>query len=106
MENESLGERIKRLREARHWTQSELADFMGVTAKSISNWESGRNHPRSRMGSLQELFGQALEDDGVELGDDVEIAIAKSDLDGWRKDEVRSVYRRNRDQQRSEVKDA
>lgn len=95
MENEPIGERIKRLREARHWTQEKLAGILGTSAKSVSNWENGHNHPRGSMGALREAFGPAI--DGAPAGDPdpVIAAIDQSDLEDFRKDEVRHVYRRN-----------
>lgn len=108
MEIETLGERIRRLRESRRWTQDHMAELLAVSAKTVSNWESGRNSPRNSMGALRELFGDAL-DGGApaeETGDAVEVAIKQSELIDWRQDEVRSVYRRNLHEQRGEVKGA
>lgn len=36
---ETMGQRIKRLREARKWTQGQLADLTGVTVSAVSQWE-------------------------------------------------------------------
>ncbi len=36
---ETMGQRIKRLRESRNWTQSKLADLVGVTVSAVSQWE-------------------------------------------------------------------
>ncbi len=36
---ESMGQRIKRLRESRKWTQTHLADLVGVTVSAVSQWE-------------------------------------------------------------------
>lgn len=36
---ETMGQRIKRLRESRNWTQSKLADEVGVTVSAVSQWE-------------------------------------------------------------------
>src|SRR5688572_22023212 len=36
---ETMGQRIKRLREARDWTQGYLADLVGVTVSAVSQWE-------------------------------------------------------------------
>jgi transcriptional regulator with XRE-family HTH domain len=36
---ESMGQRIKRLRESRNWTQTALADLVGVTVSAVSQWE-------------------------------------------------------------------
>lgn len=36
---ETMGQRIKRLRESRQWTQGQLADQVGVTVSAVSQWE-------------------------------------------------------------------
>ena len=36
---ETMGQRIKRLREARRWTQSQMGDLVGVTVSAVSQWE-------------------------------------------------------------------
>jgi transcriptional regulator with XRE-family HTH domain len=36
---ETMGQRIKRLRESRGWTQGYLADLVGVTVSAVSQWE-------------------------------------------------------------------
>ena len=38
---ETMGERIKTLREARHMSQSQLADVCAVTKSAVSQWENG-----------------------------------------------------------------
>lgn len=37
--DETMGQRIKRLRESRKWTQGYLADAVGVTVSAVSQWE-------------------------------------------------------------------
>lgn len=98
-----LGKRIQRERRLRSWSQGELGEKVGVTAKSVSNWESGRHDPRSAVPLLEEVFGVSLsEDDPAEVRDRVESAIAASELVPWRQDAVRSVYRKNLEAQRDE----
>lgn len=38
---ETIGDRIRMLREARGWTQEELGQRLGVTRASVSQWERG-----------------------------------------------------------------
>ena len=45
MNQEKIGKFILECRKAQKLTQSELAEKLGVTDKSISNWENGRNMP-------------------------------------------------------------
>lgn len=41
----NIGERIKRYRKEKRMTQEEVADRAGVTAVSVSRWESGTRDP-------------------------------------------------------------
>lgn len=45
MNQEKIGKFIAECRKQKKMTQSELASILGVTEKSISNWENGRNMP-------------------------------------------------------------
>ena len=45
MSDLSLGSRLKQLRKARDMTQSQLADDLFVSRKTVSSWETGRNQP-------------------------------------------------------------
>ena len=45
MNQEKIGEFILKCRKDKKLTQTELAEKLGVTDKSISNWENGRNMP-------------------------------------------------------------
>lgn len=45
MSETNIGERIASLRKKRGFTQKDLGDFLGVTDKAISRWESGYGNP-------------------------------------------------------------
>ena len=45
MDQNKVGKFIQKLRKEKKMTQQELADKLGVTDKSIGNWENGRNMP-------------------------------------------------------------
>ena len=45
MNQEKIGKFIAKCRKDKNMTQSELAEKLGVTDKSIGNWENGRNMP-------------------------------------------------------------
>ncbi len=45
MNQEKIGRFIANCRKQRKMTQSELGEKLGVTEKSVSNWENGRNMP-------------------------------------------------------------
>ena len=55
---------IKRLREQRNLTQSELADLIGVSSKTISKWETAKGLPDV---SLLQPLAQALNISLIEL---------------------------------------
>ena len=45
MDQEKIGRFIAKCRKQRKMTQAELGEKLGVTERSISNWENGRNMP-------------------------------------------------------------
>jgi len=63
MNQEKIGKFICRLRKEKKMTQSELAEKIGVTEKSISNWENGRNMPDLS------LFKPLCEELGISIND-------------------------------------
>ena len=65
MKNEYItGAMIKRLREEKKLTQSELAEKIFVTDKAVSKWETGRGYPDI---SLVEALAKALDVSVIEL---------------------------------------
>lgn len=50
---ETIGQRIKYLREQHHLNQTELATILGVSNKSVSAWESNLKEPR--MGAIEKM---------------------------------------------------
>jgi transcriptional regulator with XRE-family HTH domain len=58
-----IGSQIREIREARRWTQRDLAGRLEVHAREISRWESGAQLPPFR------LLLQLAETLGVEPGD-------------------------------------
>lgn len=54
---QSLGLRIKRARERLRWSQRQLADAIGVSVKTIDNYENNRTVPRSSIGALEDVLG-------------------------------------------------
>ena len=53
MNQEKIGEFIKKLRKDNNLTQAELADKLGVTYQAVSKWENGKNIPDIAI--LQEI---------------------------------------------------
>ena len=79
MDNYVTGALIKKLREAKHLTQEELADKVFVSGKAISKWETGRGFPD--IGLLEPL-AKALGISVVELlsGTDITNRNRSSDM--------------------------
>lgn len=79
MDNYVTGALIKKLREAKHLTQEELADKVCVSGKAISKWETGRGFPD--IGLLEPL-AKALGISVVELlsGTDISNRNRSSDM--------------------------
>lgn len=57
----ALGTRIRRARERRRWTQQRLADALGVSVRTVNDWENGRTQPRSSIGALEDVLGVRLD---------------------------------------------
>ncbi|MDY2652128.1 MULTISPECIES: helix-turn-helix domain-containing protein [Eisenbergiella] len=49
----SIGDNIKKIREQRNLRQSELAEILGVSDKTISSWEINRTEPK--MGMVEKI---------------------------------------------------
>ena len=71
-----LSENIKRLRREKNLTQETLAEFLGVTFQSVSNWERGESYPDITMlpeiasffkVSIEEILGVNKAEDEIEL---------------------------------------
>ena len=45
----SLGEKIKKLRVEKNWTQEQFAEMMGVSAQAVSRWETDSSMPDISM---------------------------------------------------------
>jgi transcriptional regulator with XRE-family HTH domain len=52
-----IGTRIKRARERKRLTQAQLGEAVGVSQKTIDNWENDRTYPKSSIGALEEFLG-------------------------------------------------
>jgi transcriptional regulator with XRE-family HTH domain len=69
---EHFGTRLKRFREARGWTQEQLALELDVSKATISKWESGHTEPR--LSNLLQLHALC-----VRMGLDINDLTQKSD---------------------------
>jgi transcriptional regulator with XRE-family HTH domain len=54
---------IRELREARGWTQLDLAFKLEVTPTTVYNWERGRYEPSaSKLRAIAQVFGVSMDD--------------------------------------------
>lgn len=61
-----IGVKIKTLRKGRKLTQQELADKMGITRATVSNYEVGRRSPHiSELKRFADFFGVGIDYFGV-----------------------------------------
>ena len=61
------GQQLRRARERRGWTQEELAAQLGVTFRSVGNWERGEV-PANRQERIRQVLGGDLEEDPDQSG--------------------------------------
>ena len=61
------GQQLRRARERRGWTQEELAAQLGVTFRSVGNWERGEV-PANRQERIRHVLGGDLEEDPDQSG--------------------------------------
>lgn len=54
------GPSIRAAREAAGLTQQELANALGVTLRTVGNWERGETVPRSREGAIRRVLRDQL----------------------------------------------
>ncbi len=63
MAHGSAKKTIRQLRQARGWTQEQVARRVGVAQGTVSQWEHGNRRPyRRNLQRLAELFGISVED--------------------------------------------
>ena len=63
MDQERIGELIKKIRKENNLTQAELADKLGVTYQAVSKWENGKNIPDiAILKQISEEFNINLDD--------------------------------------------
>ena len=71
MEN-NIGTKLKTLRKGRKYTQQELADKLGITRCTVSNYEVGRRTPHlTELKRFAEFYGVDLSYFGVTSKDEI-----------------------------------
>ncbi|PWU69977.1 helix-turn-helix domain-containing protein [Gracilibacillus dipsosauri] len=58
-----FGEKLKKEREKRGWSQVDLAEKIHVSRQSVSKWETGKNYPSIEVIiDLSDLFGITIDE--------------------------------------------
>lgn len=58
-----VGENIKRFREEKNISQSEIADKLSVTRQAVSNWENGKTEPDiDTLHKIADILGVSIEE--------------------------------------------
>ncbi len=71
----NFGEKLKKIRTLKQLTQSEMAQKIGLTPSSYSNWELGKRKPRlNKLKKVADVFGVPVS----YLTDDKEINLSES----------------------------
>lgn len=66
----SIGSNIKRLRREKGITQEQLAEYLGITSRAVSQWECGRTSPDiAQLPAICHIFGVSSD---ILLGIDIE----------------------------------
>ena len=75
-----MGEKLMKLRRKQGLSQQEVADLLGVTRQTISNWECGQGAPAlDKARALAELYRVSLDD---LVGDEVEVVTGRETCEG------------------------
>jgi len=64
MTPEETGTAIRRARQRRRWTQAEAAERLGVSVRTIGDWERGTKLPRN-VTIVEDVFGIDLASAGL-----------------------------------------
>lgn len=101
--NRIISENLNRLLEERNITQQELAEYIGVTQASVSNWCKGIKMPRmDKVDKICELFGISRSDDEPTYYINPEAAEAAKEL--YERDELRVLFDAARDVSEEDIR--
>lgn len=58
-----FGEKIKKLRKQKNWTQDQLAEKLFISRTAVSKWESGKGYPNiDSLKDIAKLFDKTVDD--------------------------------------------
>lgn len=77
--NESIGNKLKTLRKSQRLTQQAVADRIGITRATISNYEINRRTPSLKeLQKIADFFGVGLDYFGISAADEVLDLLARA----------------------------
>ena len=77
--SEKIGQKIRALRKAKHLSQEQLGELLGLKRSTISNYETGRRSPHIiELQRISERLGVSLEYFGIENGSETLDLIARA----------------------------
>lgn len=96
--NDSIGRKLRILRNGRGLTQQQLADRLGIKRATLSNYEVGRRAPHiSELRRIAEYFGVGLDHFGIAQKDDVLDLVARArkvfENDNIPKEQKEEIYK-------------
>lgn len=98
MDKREHGLRLKAAMAAQGFGRQTVADAAKVQPRTVTNWTSGQTMPsdaeRARLRAMFPGYDSQ--------GDPVEAALDQSELHEWRRDAVKSTYKRHLHEQRGE----
>ena len=86
----TIGEKIRTLRKARHFSQEQVAELLGVSRQTVSKWETNEAYPNpDNLKGLAEIFQVAITeltnpDNRVALVYDLKAELTRRSRGGWR----------------------
>lgn len=99
VDKEEHGKRLAAGMAAKRFDRQVIADATNRDVRTVTNWTRGKTMPSD----AERVVLRALLGDYDNPGDPVEVALAQSSLVEWRKDAVRSVYKRHLFEQQAEA---
>lgn len=106
--NRIVSENLNRLLEERNITQQELAEYIGVTQASVSNWCKGIKMPRmdkiDKICQYLDIERSALLKDSIEYKYYLDCAAAKVAEELYKRDDLRVLFDAARDVSEEDIR--
>lgn len=91
-----LGKRLKELREERKYLQIDIANMLGVSRSTYTQYETGKSEPDfSTVSKLTEIFNVSMDylfgKTDIRNYDDIETIAAHHDGEDWSEEELADI---------------